>query len=135
MLTEYAQQKLDLYQKHIKRQSNKCYQSIEAYEKIHMLQNELMITLYLFENNLLINYTLKRTENLEYIANYILEKIEEKLNFSYVTYEKYPDYDNFDFICEYKDIKIRITFDTRHSDNCIVEYEDVVTQKAIMKCI
>ena len=138
MLTEYSQQKLDSFLKSQKKQVSNFYQVIEVYEKIHMLEQELNLNyIFLYGSSISIGYNLKENDTLAYIANYILEKIEEKVEFSKVTFKKWDDMSNFDFNCIYNDISVNISFNTSNSKNCVVKYEEITTttKKAIMNCI
>lgn len=121
MLSEYSQKKLEEFIKFQRDELDKGYLNAEVYEKIKDLKlsnTDLHIYLASFDN-LVIYYNFKKDDKLEYITNYILEKIEEKIEFDSVRFQIYPDLETFDFTYDYKGVKIRITFNISKSENFI----------------
>ena len=85
-----------------------------------------------------ISYSLEEDEDLLFTANQLLENIDEALKFKsiYVDTSDYlPEMKLFRFTCKTESgVEVTITIDFSESKNCNLEYEDVTTKKAILKC-
>lgn len=75
------------------------------------------------------------TESLLFISNQILENIEDVVKLKNVNMYDGIDYKVYGFKCLTEDnVQINIKIDFEESKTCKLEYEDVTTKKAILKC-
>lgn len=79
---------------------------------------------------------LEKGEDLSFIANQILENVDDVINFKTVNYADGSEYSYYGFVCKTSNnVQVNININFSLSENCNVEYEDVTIKKAILKCV
>ena len=110
------------------------YKRVKVYEQIlalDVMDSSVCVEL----SAVTVRYGLGHGEDLSYIANQLLENIDESLNFASIVPTAEPTFNLFSFNCKTtRGVCVEITVDFSDSGTCHVVYEDVVTKKPVMVC-